>query len=156
MANGAVPSDAGSRSAYTRSVAPGFASACLSTRCAQPLCSVDVIRRARPASRLSTPGAPRPDGARSRRPTADSPHLARGSDREPIAGDEERLAAVDARAEVGHQVPERSGLPALVKGLEAFRDAVGRGRDLIRIDRVELFLPAEDFQVPENQRPSAD
>ena len=70
-------------------------------------------------------------------------HLARRSDREPIAGDDERLAAVHARAEVGHQVAERAGLPALVERLEALGHAVGRRRDLIGVDRVELpRLPA--------------
>ena len=46
IANGAVPSEAGSRSAYTRSVVArlqvrGFRS--LSTRCAQMICSVVVM-----------------------------------------------------------------------------------------------------------------
>ena len=44
-----------------------------------------------------------------------------------------------ARAEVGHQVAERSGLPALVERLEALGDAVGRRRDLVGVDRVELL-----------------
>ena len=66
-------------------------------------------------------------------------HLARRADREAIAGDDERLAAMHAGAEVGHQVAERSGLPALVERLEALGDAVGRRRDLIGVDRVELL-----------------
>src|SRR6516162_2003538 len=48
--NGAVPSEAGSRSAYTRSVAPARTSAFLSTRCAHRICSVVVSRRAVAAS----------------------------------------------------------------------------------------------------------
>src|SRR5881275_2445472 len=59
-----------------------------------------------------------------------------------IAGDQERLAAVDALAEVGHQVAEGAGLPPLVERLEALGDAVGGRRDLIGIDRVELLLLA--------------
>ncbi len=83
-------------------------------------------------------------------------HLARRADGEPVAGDEEGLAAVNARAEIGHQVAERSRLPALVERIEALRDAVGGRRDLIGIDRVELLLLPEDLQIPEDERLAAD
>jgi len=63
---------------------------------------------------------------------------------------------VDPRAEVGHQVAERAGLPALVESVETLGHAVGRRRNLIGVDRVELFLLAEDFQIPEDQRPAAN
>jgi hypothetical protein len=83
-------------------------------------------------------------------------HLARRSDREAIACDEERLAAMDARAKIGHQVAERSGLPALVERVEALGHAVGCRRNLIGVDRVQLFLFAGNLQVPENQRLAAN
>ena len=51
---------------------------------------------------------------------------------------DESLAAVDPLAEVGHQIAERSRLPALVERLEALRDAVGRRGDLVGVDGVEL------------------
>ena len=82
-------------------------------------------------------------------------HLAGGSDGEAIAGDEERLAAVHARPEVGHEVPERPRLPSLVERVETLRDAVGGGRDLIRVDRVEL-LRRGALAVPEDERFAAD
>ena len=66
-------------------------------------------------------------------------HLARRADGEAVAGDHERLAAMDARAEVRHQVAERARLPPLVERLEALRHAVGGRRDLIGVDRVELL-----------------
>ena len=87
------------------------------------------------------------------------PHLARRPDRKAIAGDDERLAAVDAGAEVRHQIPERPGLPLLVECLETFRDAVGRRRDLIGVDGVELLRElraGEAGLVPEDQRLPAD
>src|SRR5262249_26996230 len=77
-------------------------------------------------------------------------HLARAADGEAVAGDEERLAAVDAGAEVGHQVAERARLPALVQRLEALRHAVGGGRDLVGVDRVQL-LPRRT-RIPEHER----
>ncbi len=52
-------------------------------------------------------------------------HLARRSDRKPVAGDEERLTAVHARAKIRHEIAERAGLPALVQRVEALGDAVG-------------------------------
>ena len=81
-------------------------------------------------------------------------HLARRSNGEPIAGDDERLAAVDASAKVGHQVAERPGLPALVEGVEALGHAVGRRRNLIGVDRVELSGVAGTSRIPEDERPS--
>jgi hypothetical protein len=47
-------------------------------------------------------------------------HLPRGPDREAVAGDDERLAAVHALAEIGHQVPKGSRLPSFVQRLQAF------------------------------------
>ena len=85
------------------------------------------------------------DGLQSRRR-----HLARGADREPIAGNDERLAGVHPRAEVRHQIAERSGLPALVERLEALGHTVSRRSDLIGVDGVEL--PAGLARIPENQR----
>ena len=82
-------------------------------------------------------------------------HLARGSDREAVAGDEERLTPVHALAEVRHEVAERPGLPPLVQRLEALGHAVGGRRDLIRVDGVELLLLSRHLQVPEDQRPAA-
>ncbi len=80
IANGAVPSDAGSRSAYTRSVVPGVRSPgarSLSTRWAQTICSVAVIRRASDSSGQSTDGFVTTDCRNSRRPTAKMPPLRR-------------------------------------------------------------------------------
>ncbi|MBI2221640.1 MAG: hypothetical protein HYU53_10585 [Acidobacteria bacterium] len=76
IANGAVPSDAGSRSAYTRSDTPGRSCSgrsSLSTRCAQMICSVVVMRRAAPASGQSTTGVVSTDFRNSRRPTSKIP-----------------------------------------------------------------------------------
>ncbi len=75
--NGAVPSEAGSRSAYTRSVAPGCTTASLSTRCAQTICSVVVMRRASSGSGHRTSGIALTDARNSRRPTAKMPPLER-------------------------------------------------------------------------------
>ncbi len=241
--NGAVPSDAGSRSAYTRRVAPGCTTASLSTRCAQTICSVVVMRRGE--LRLRPPHlGKRPDRAAELAPAdgedaaaradllllgrqgnrrvvlalrlvgqaarrgiegefvavpsvldglralhdvqpevegvapedvahavaadddelealflrhalqSSRAHLARGPDGEPLARDQEILAAVHARAEVGHEVAEGARLPPLVERLEALGDAVGGRRDLVGVDRVELF--AGDLRVPEDERLAAD
>ena len=82
-------------------------------------------------------------------------HLARRSDRKAIAGDEERLPGVHPRAEVRHQVAERPGLPSLVERLEALGDAVGRRRDLIGVNRVELLRARRRLGIPEHQRAAA-
>jgi len=82
-------------------------------------------------------------------------HLTRRSDREPIAGNHEGFAAMDACAEVGHEVPERSGLPPLIERLEALGHAIGRRRDLIGVDGVELLLLSWNLEVPENERLAA-
>ncbi len=85
-------------------------------------------------------------------------HLPRGPDREAIAGDDERLAPVDTRPEIGHQVAERTGLPPLIQRVEALGYTVGGRCDLIGIDGVE-FAPvsrAGQLGVPEDQRPSAN
>jgi hypothetical protein len=66
------------------------------------------------------------------------------------------VPAMHARAEIGHQITEGAGLPPRVERIEAFRHTVGRGGDLIRVDRVELLLLSEDLEVPEDQRLSAD
>jgi hypothetical protein len=73
MEKGAVPSEAGRRSAYTRSVAPGATTASLSTRCAQTICSVLVSLRAVTRSGHTISGARRTDSRNSRRPTAKMP-----------------------------------------------------------------------------------
>jgi hypothetical protein len=61
---------------------------------------------------------------------------------------------MDALPEVGHQVTEGANLPALVEVVEALRDAVVRGRDLIGVDRVQL-LPW-NLWVPEDERATAN
>src|SRR5215471_3735204 len=61
---------------------------------------------------------------------------------------------MDALAEVGHEVAKRAGLPPLVERLETFGNAIGGRRDLVRVDRVELF--ARVLRVPENERLAAD
>src|SRR2546430_17124072 len=66
-------------------------------------------------------------------------HLARRADREAIARDDEGLAAAHALAEVRHEKAERARLPAVIEGVEALRHAVVRRRDLVGVDRVELF-----------------
>jgi hypothetical protein len=84
-------------------------------------------------------------------------HLARRSNGEAIARDDKRLPAVDALAKVRHQVAERSGLPLLVEGVEAFGHTVGRRRDLISVDRVEFFRelgPREALRIPEDECPA--
>ena len=81
-------------------------------------------------------------------------HLAGAADRKSIAGNHERFAAMHAGAEIRHQVAERSGLPALVERVEAFRHAIGGRRDLIGIDRVELLRRI--LRVPEDQGAAAD
>jgi hypothetical protein len=86
-------------------------------------------------------------------------HLARGPDGEAIAGDHERLSAMNARAEVRHQIPERTRLPALVEGGQALGHAVGRRGDLVRVDGVQL--PREPGarqagRIPEDQRTAAN
>ena len=83
-------------------------------------------------------------------------HLARRADREAIAGDDERLAAMHARAEVRHQVAERAGLPALVERLEALRHAIGRRRDLVGVDRVELLRLRRRSSDPRRSAPAAN
>ena len=86
MANGAVPSLAGSRSAYTRSVAPGRTSASLSTRCAHRICSVVVSRRAISGSGHTIDGDVAMLLANSRRPTAKIPPLRRISSSFAVSG----------------------------------------------------------------------
>ena len=81
-------------------------------------------------------------------------HLARGSDREAVAGDDERLARMHALAKVGEEVAEGAFLPPLVERVEALGDAVGRRGDLVGVDRVELA--ARCLGVPEDERPAAD
>src|SRR5262249_58358327 len=81
-------------------------------------------------------------------------HLARGADREALAGDHEGLAPVHPAAEVRHEVAEGSRLPALVEGVEALGDAVIPRRDLVGVDRVALLAGARG--VPANQRAAAN
>ena len=81
-------------------------------------------------------------------------HLPRGADRESVAGDQERLAAVDALPEVGHQVTEGAGLPALVERLQALGHTVRGRSDLVGVDRIALL--AGNGRIPEDQGPAAD
>ena len=82
-------------------------------------------------------------------------HLTGRSDRETVAGDDEVLAAVHPRAKIRHQIAERPGLPALVERLEALGHAVGRGRDLIRIDGVEFLANFVPGRLLGSQKTSA-
>jgi hypothetical protein len=81
-------------------------------------------------------------------------HLPGRSDREAVAGNQEGLAAVDPLPEVGHQVAERTGLPAFVEGLECLRHAVGGRRDLVGVDGIAL--PARPRRVPGAQGLATD
>jgi len=83
-------------------------------------------------------------------------HLARAPDGEPVAGDHERLAAVHALSEIGHQESERAGLPALIERIEALGHAVLGRSDLVRVDGVELLPGAAPRPIPEDQRRPAD
>jgi hypothetical protein len=56
---------------------------------------------------------------------------------------------MDALAEVGHEVAERAGLPALVKPVEALGDAIIGRRDLVGVDGVQLL--ARDLGIPEDE-----
>jgi len=73
MAKGAVPSEAGRRSGVDLKRRTGFTSARLSTRCAQMICSVVVMRRASSGSGNSTSGCRARAAATSRRPTSKIP-----------------------------------------------------------------------------------
>ena len=73
IVNGAVPSEAGSRSHQIRSVPPGRTSASLSTRCAHTICSVLDMVLAVLRSGHSTRGIRSSDSPNSRRPTAMMP-----------------------------------------------------------------------------------
>src|SRR5437879_1220130 len=61
---------------------------------------------------------------------------------------------MDALPEVRHQVTERPQLPALIEPVEALRDAVVRGRDLVGVDGIQLL--AGNFWIPEDQGPPSD
>ena len=79
-------------------------------------------------------------------------HLTRRPDGEAIAGDDERLAAMHALAEVRHQIAEGARLPSLVQRLQALRYTVGRGGDLIGVDGIEL-LRHRDSSDPRKSAP---
>ncbi len=83
-------------------------------------------------------------------------HLPRRSDGEPIAGNDEGFAAVNPLPEIRHEVAECARFPALVERVEAFGNAIRGGGNLVGVDRVELLLLAKDFQVPEDQRLTAN
>ena len=85
-------------------------------------------------------------------------HFAGRPDREPIAGDDEGLAAMDPGAKVRHQVAEGASLPPLVERLESFGDAVCGRRDLVGIDSVQLLavLGPGEGRIPENQGLATD
>src|SRR5438309_2526174 len=57
---------------------------------------------------------------------------------------------MNALPEVRHQVTERAQLPALIEPVEALRDAVIRGRDLVGVDGIQLL--ARNLRIPEDQR----
>jgi hypothetical protein len=59
-----------------------------------------------------------------------------------------------ALAKVGHQITERTDLPALVEAIEALRDAVIRWCDLVGVDGVQL-LP-RNLRVPEDERATSN
>ncbi len=85
-------------------------------------------------------------------------HFAGRSDGESVAGDDKRLAAMDACAEVGHQIAKGAGLPTLVKSVERLGHAIGGGCDLVGVDGV-AFLPVlrtGEGRIPENQRLATD
>ena len=86
IANGAVPSEAGRRSAYTRSVAPGATFASLSTRCAHTICSVVVRVRAVSGSGQEISGRVSTERRNSRRPTEKIPPLRRISSSFGVSG----------------------------------------------------------------------
>ena len=81
-------------------------------------------------------------------------HLAGGADGEPVARDEEVLAAADPLPEVGHQVPERAGLPAGIEGLQALGDAVVGRRDLVGVNGVPLLSGPRG--IPEDEGLAGD
>ena len=64
-------------------------------------------------------------------------HLARGPNREPVTRNQEGLAAMDP-ARSPASVPERPRFPALIERLQTLGDTIGRRRDLIGVDGVEL------------------
>ena len=68
-------------------------------------------------------------------------HLARGSDGKPIAGDDERLARVHARAEVGHQIAKRSRLPAFVQRVDRLSDTQSVAGVIWSVSMASSFLP---------------
>src|SRR5206468_1692705 len=72
---------------------------------------------------------------------------------EAIAGHQEGLAAVHPFPEIGHEIAEGPGLPALVQAVERLRHAVGRRGDLVGVDGVALLSRAR--RVPEDQRATA-
>src|SRR5438270_5965257 len=53
--------------------------------------------------------------------------------------------------EIRHQVAKGSHLPALVQSIEALRDTIVGGRDLVGVDGIQLL--SRDFWIPEDQRP---
>ena len=83
-------------------------------------------------------------------------HLPRRANGEPVAGDDERLAGVHAAAEIRHEIAERADLPPLVERVEALGHAVGRRRDLVGVDRVELARARRRLRIPENERAAAN
>src|SRR5438445_83673 len=76
-------------------------------------------------------------------------HLTRRADAEPLAGDNKRLPSVDTFTKVRHQVAEGADPPALIEPVQALRDTVVGGSDLVGVDGVQL-LPRH-LRVPEDQ-----
>jgi hypothetical protein len=86
-------------------------------------------------------------------------HLARRSDRETIARDDEVLTAPHPLTKFRHQVAEGASFPLFVERLEALGYAVGRRGDLVGVDRVQLLgesRAGEAHRIPENQRSASD
>ena len=135
-----------------------------------------VVRASRTASGLCTTCSPRlsafrrkmsprpaPQTITSSRPTSSATPLSPAgliSREDPMAKRSPAITNVSPRwtrgAEIRHQVAERARLPALVERVEALRYAVGGGRDLIRVNGVELLLLSWHLEVPENQGFAAD
>ncbi len=76
-------------------------------------------------------------------------HLARGADAETVTGDHEGLSGGYALTKIRHQVAESACLPAVIQRIQAFRDAILAGGDLVGIDGVEFL--GGIHAIPEDQ-----
>src|SRR5215203_354987 len=75
-----------------------------------------------------------------------------------VAGDDERLAAMNAGTEIGHQIAEGANLPSFIEGFKRLGHAVGGRRDLVGVDGVPLLavLSTGKGRIPEDQRLAKD